>query len=311
MRKGQKVEGAWINSPQADAVAEYYVAGHSVKETAEKYSVTVHQVNNLAKARRLTNGRTHGGIPVWFNDKQSEDAERRIASRLESLGFEYVGGYQDKHVKIRCQQCGLEFERSIDFSKRGNVICRRCEHEKTLIRQTERRVAYKNEIDRKRELAEVEKADALFHLMNDKSHVCCVCGKKFSVLDYMQSTGRTLIPTNPKYCSKECHRKAMNKARKKAPSGRTGNYYARARRYGCEYVPGITLKKLVKRDGMKCRICGGLCDWDDHSWSEYSGPTYPSIDHIVPMAKGGGHTWENVQVAHIICNSEKGDKVAT
>lgn len=38
-----------------------------------------------------------------------------------------------------------------------------------------------------------------------------------------------------------------------------------------------------------------------------SGPMYPSIDHIVPMSKGGGHVWENVQVAHIICNTEKGD----
>lgn len=71
----------------------------------------------------------------------------------------------------------------------------------------------------------------------------------------------------------------------------------------------ITLKKLVERDGLKCAICGKVCDWNDHSWSKYSGPMYPSIDHIVPMAKGGPHTWENVQVAHIICNSEKGASV--
>lgn len=57
------------------------------------------------------------------------------------------------------------------------------------------------------------------------------------------------------------------------------------------------------------KICGQMCDWNDHSWSKYSGPLYPSIDHIVPMSKGGGHVWENVQVAHIICNSEKGDRL--
>jgi 5-methylcytosine-specific restriction endonuclease McrA len=50
-----------------------------------------------------------------------------------------------------------------------------------------------------------------------------------------------------------------------------------------------------------------MCDWNDHSWSEYSGPLYPSIDHIVPMSKGGDHVWNNVQVAHIICNSYKGN----
>ena len=158
--------------------------------------------------------------------------------------------------------------------------------------------------------AEAEKAEALFYLMNDKTHVCSVCGKHFSRAEFMESKGLKLIPTNPKYCSKECSRKAMNMAKKNTPSGRTGNYYVRARKYGCEYVAGITLKKLIKRDGLRCAICGEMCDPDDRSWSEYSGPTYPSIDHIIPMSKGGGHTWDNVQVAHIICNSEKGDKVA-
>ena len=43
--------------------------------------------------------------------------------------------------------------------------------------------------------------------------------------------------------------------------------------------------------------------------TEYSGPLSPSIDHIIPMAKKGGHVWNNVQIAHIICNSEKGDKI--
>ena len=41
---------------------------------------------------------------------------------------------------------------------------------------------------------------------------------------------------------------------------------------------------------------------------DWSGPMYPSIDHIIPMSKGGGHIWSNVQVAHIICNSIKSDK---
>lgn len=36
-------------------------------------------------------------------------------------------------------------------------------------------------------------------------------------------------------------------------------------------------------------------------------PLSPTLDHITPLAEGGEHTPENVQLAHFICNSHKGD----
>lgn len=51
-----------------------------------------------------------------------------------------------------------------------------------------------------------------------------------------------------------------------------------------------------------CGICGGEMDrelrWPD-PWSK-------SVDHIVPIAKGGGHTQDNLQWAHVRCNISKG-----
>jgi 5-methylcytosine-specific restriction endonuclease McrA len=35
-----------------------------------------------------------------------------------------------------------------------------------------------------------------------------------------------------------------------------------------------------------------------------------SIDHIVPIARGGEHEWDNVQPAHLGCNIQKNDRVA-
>lgn len=81
----------------------------------------------------------------------------------------------------------------------------------------------------------------------------------------------------------------------------------RAKRFGCEFETGINLKKLINRDGIVCRICGKECNVNDKTYGSV-GPTYPTIDHIVPLSKGGGHTWANVQVAHFICNSKKGDR---
>lgn len=34
-----------------------------------------------------------------------------------------------------------------------------------------------------------------------------------------------------------------------------------------------------------------------------------TIEHIVPLAKGGTHTWDNVAPSHALCNFQKGDAV--
>lgn len=51
------------------------------------------------------------------------------------------------------------------------------------------------------------------------------------------------------------------------------------------------------------------CDWNDRSWNGVFGALYPTVDHITALANGGGHTWDNVQLAHAICNSYKRDLI--
>lgn len=38
-------------------------------------------------------------------------------------------------------------------------------------------------------------------------------------------------------------------------------------------------------------------------------PMSATIDHIIPLAKGGRHTRDNIQLAHFICNSRKSDRI--
>lgn len=37
-------------------------------------------------------------------------------------------------------------------------------------------------------------------------------------------------------------------------------------------------------------------------------PMSASVDHIVPLSRGGEHSMANVQCAHLSCNSSKGDQ---
>ncbi len=53
---------------------------------------------------------------------------------------------------------------------------------------------------------------------------------------------------------------------------------------------------LLLRD-MICGICRDFIDFEYH------------IDHIIPLAKGGAHAQENLQVAHPACNIRKRDKM--
>lgn len=176
---GAASDGAdiWTRSPDCDEAMAFYAAGHSVRETAEKFNVEIFQVNNEVKRRRLSNGRH------W----QTVANENRHNAAIKAYK---------------------------EYLKQGN-------------------------------------------------------------LDY---------------------KKIKN------------HHKARAVKYGCEYDPSVDLDKLIERDGLRCAICGELCDPNDHSWSEWMGPLSPSIDHIIPMSKGGGHIWSNVQVAHMICNILKSNK---
>lgn len=86
----------------------------------------------------------------------------------------------------------------------------------------------------------------------------------------------------------------------------SGNSLKRARKYGATIERGITLKKVFDRDDRICQICGCICDWSDITPSSI-GPKYPTIDHVIALVNGGSHTWDNVQLAHHICNSKKRD----
>lgn len=74
-------------------------------------------------------------------------------------------------------------------------------------------------------------------------------------------------------------------------------YWANRRaRKRAAYVESVNVEWLKLRDSHYCGICG-LTVYEDFS-----------IDHIVPLSKGGKHSYENTQLTHLICNVRKGDK---
>lgn len=63
----------------------------------------------------------------------------------------------------------------------------------------------------------------------------------------------------------------------------------------------IDYLELMKRDHWVCQLCGTKIPPKARRPHPLSG----SIDHAIPISKGGQHVWSNVQAAHLECNFRK------
>lgn len=199
--------------------------------------------------------------------------------------IEYYSNYidSDKKVKLKCNKCGNIFERYASCVRKNKKI--RCYECKKI--NTQNIKEYMK--TQKQNIKEFNKKAK--RLLNNKQlhiSICLQCNKLF-------------IGDN-KYCSKECLNKYHNtvhaetRKRYKVINGQI------------DYT--ITLDKLIKRDNNICYICNKECNLNDYTYQgnyKIAGNYYPSIDHVIPIAKGGTHTWNNVRLAHRICNSIKSD----
>lgn len=66
----------------------------------------------------------------------------------------------------------------------------------------------------------------------------------------------------------------------------------------------ITISELMRRDNSVCHLCGKKTRWGQGPL----GSMYPTIDHLVPISKGGEHTWQNVALACRRCNISRGNR---
>jgi 5-methylcytosine-specific restriction endonuclease McrA len=78
----------------------------------------------------------------------------------------------------------------------------------------------------------------------------------------------------------------------------------RVRALGLEEItqPKHLTAWLMERDQGICALCNGLV-------TDQTGPWRPSIDHIIPISRGGLHKVENLQLAHYRCNLKKHNKL--
>lgn len=124
-------------------------------------------------------------------------------------------------------------------------------------------------------------------LKRDLKCTCRICGKTF------MGNSKNCVT-----CSEKCRKKNSSLLDAISHDKR------RVRLLGCE-TEKIDRIRVFQRDGWICGLCGEPVDPNANK----KDPMRASLDHIIPVSLGGSHTWGNVQLAHLRCNSSKGNRV--
>lgn len=103
-------------------------------------------------------------------------------------------------------------------------------------------------------------------------------------------------------CAKEMALKAKKAARRRL-GGRLRSSLDRARKHGV-YIETVKPSIVYKRDRHTCYLCG-----DKVIKSKTYHPKQATIDHVIPLAKGGPHTYDNVRCCCHTCNSLKSNSM--
>lgn len=228
-----------------------------------------------------------------------EERERHFAQKVNNKYkgvFSYHSGFAgvENSFDLLCLRCGHIQRKSAKCIRNKNVPrCDNCYRElindrkklRTMLKEQQRSLD-----DLTKRVAKKEGAQ------KDTHYKRCRCCDHVFVSD----------KENKIYCSSKCfkkqnHRtKELNRRNKVKTNGKIDI--------------DISLEKLIRKDENKCYICDSACDQNDYTLTSdghyVCGMNYPSIDHVVPINKGGTHTWDNIRLAHHYCNALKSDNEA-
>lgn len=217
--------------------------------------------------------------------------------------IKYHSGYINRESKFvyQCRVCGELTETSCQIVKPSwtkKTECPHCKEQQReklkLVREEHLEKLRVNREESQRLKAIVRENNKLLkaYQSNHRHYNECVeCGKRF------------FNAKEIKCCSDLCRKKYRNRVKEL-------NRRTKIAENG-EVDKSISITKLIKRDNNTCHICGTECNGNDFIINEegyhIAGNDYPSVDHVLPISKGGTHTWDNVKLAHRLCNSLKKD----
>lgn len=218
-----------------------------------------------------------------------------------------ASNYPHSQILLKCQKCGNVIVRNRYYihklvAENKHIRCPICDKKepqrtskRTMqeIRKVQKEVIRRyNEGETPSQIAKsgICHLSTVYNVIKNKEtykhYTCEYCGKEFD------STCNSR-----RFCSDKCCHDWWRQKNRKAFQ-RTRSKYQ-----------GISLPLLIQRDNNICYLCGEECDSNDYTYVNdhfCMGKKYPTIEHLIPMSRGGTNTWDNVKLAHNSCNATKG-----
>lgn len=242
-------------------------------------------------------------------------------------GLELTGKYQNKFCSVKCQKD----ERSMLAKEKRKRTCVMCKKEFVMpfMSAKARRGEIKSGVYCSRKCRWDAVRQQSKKLREPRPlKPCKICGK--------ETHGRHEV-----YCSDECRKENARRQSFKLDSNKKelkcrvckecgGTFtpeYGNKRRYFCSdiclhktnkrqrrqkerarirnvRIENVNAVRVFERDGWRCQSCSARLRRKDRGTFK---ETAPELDHIIPLSKGGEHSYRNTQCLCRKCNSEKGN----
>lgn len=222
---------------------------------------------------------------------------------------DYVGYVQPPRAMVdrQCADCGVLYSRRASEAK-GEPRCHRCACKRAQAKREPRPIYGTSRVicgvtcahceglftarhGSKKYCSEYCATEAVAVALGNRNRSCRECGHHlgYKSLDHLCST------------CKDLNRKAYRKRDRAGRDSADKNHRSRARKYGVEHE-SVNRRKVFDRDGWVC----GICEDPIFESVKYPDPMCVSLDHVVPLSRGGGHLYSNTQASHLACNIRKG-----
>lgn len=131
---------------------------------------------------------------------------------------------------------------------------------------------------------------------------CTACGESFRPFNKSGCCSDKCHEELARLNSREWYAKAMLLPKYKNKV-RAAEYKRKALKVNA-YVEHVDVAVVFRRDKGICWLCNEKVD-PSLKWPNLG---FGTLDHIVPLARGGMHSYGNIKLAHLSCNCRKGPK---